>query len=47
MGTAVQPIALPSAPALRGLTMFAQAGAILPVSGALSLSRGLRITIGD
>jgi hypothetical protein len=46
-GNAVQPVSLPALPVLRGLTLFAQAGAIHPVSGALSLSRGLRVTVGD
>jgi len=45
-GVATQPIPLPVAPALRGLTLFAQAGALYPTA-AIALSPGLAFTIGD
>lgn len=44
-GRVLQPVPLPLDPALRGLTVFAQAGVL--DAGGLGLSRGLSITAGD
>lgn len=46
-GIATVRLPLPFSPALRGLAVFAQAGALDPATGALSISEGLRIVVGD
>lgn len=46
-GLALQAVPLPLAGALRGLALFAQAGALDPVTGAVAVTRGLRVAVGD
>ena len=46
-GIATQPVSLPSSMALRGVVLFGQAGTIDAGSGVVSLSRGVRIEVGD
>jgi len=47
-GLAVQPIPLPANQTLRGLVLYAQAGALDPVApGGLAFSASMRLTVGD
>lgn len=46
-GLVTVPQQLPLNPTLRGLVVFAQVGALDPATGALSLSAGLRVAVGD
>lgn len=46
-GLATQPIPLPLAVVLRGLTLHGQAGVLDPATGVVSLTAALSVTVGD